>query len=143
MSEEATTPDLAELVRSGYDAIERRDFVSLMGLSAPDAVLEARTAAERFEGRAAIRGFFEDFTSRFEQYEAKLDEIVDLGHGVVFVGNCLTARLPDSHAELRMRDGHVHDWAERMIVRITLDTDIDGARVAAERLARERAQSDG
>ena len=79
----------------------------------------------------------------FTVHEHRKQVPVQLVHGVVFVGNCLTARLPDSHAELRMRDGHVHDWAERMIVRITLDTDIDGARVAAERLARERAQSDG
>jgi hypothetical protein len=79
----------------------------------------------------------------FEQYEAKPDEILDLGHGVVFVANCLTARLPGSHAELRMRDGHVYEWADRVIVRITLDTDIDGARAAAERLAEERAQADG
>jgi ketosteroid isomerase-like protein len=138
MSEEATTLDVVELVRDLYEAADRRDFDAAMSFVAPDAVLEARTLAERFEGRAAIRGFFADFRSMFETYEAKPDEILDLGHGVVFVANRLTARLPGSHAELRMRDGHVYEWEERMIVRITLDTDIDEARAAAERLAKER-----
>jgi ketosteroid isomerase-like protein len=105
MSEESTTPDLVELVRRAYDAIKRRDFDSLVGLYALDAVLEARTVAERFEGRTAIRSLFEDFTSMFEQYDAKPGETLDLGHGVVFVANRLTARLPGSDAELRMLDG--------------------------------------
>jgi hypothetical protein len=95
--------------------------------------------AERFEGRTAIRGFLEDWLGMFEQYETKPDEILELGHGVVFVTNCLTARLPGSDAGLRMRDAHVYEWVERMIVRVTLDTDIDQARAAAERLAEERA----
>jgi ketosteroid isomerase-like protein len=136
--EESTTSDLVELTRSLYEAIERRDLDSWMRLFTPDAVLEARTVAERFEGRTAIRGFLEDWLGMFEQYALKPDEILDLGHGVVFVANCLTARHPASHAELRMRDAHVYEWADRMIVRITLDLDIDEARAAAERLAKER-----
>jgi hypothetical protein len=33
-----------------------------------------------------------------------------------------------------------HDeWEERMVVRVTRDTDVDAARAAAERLAQERA----
>jgi ketosteroid isomerase-like protein len=138
MTEESTTPDLVELTRSLYDAVDRRDLDSWIRLFAPDAVLEATTVAERFEGRTAIRGFLEDWLDMFDQYETKPDEILDLGHSVVFVANRLTARLPGSDAELRMRDAHVYEWAERMVVRITLDTDIDAARAAAERLAASR-----
>jgi len=138
MPEESTTPDLVELTRSLYDAVERRDLDFWIRLFAPDAVLEARTVAERFEGRTAIRGFLEDWLDMFERYETKPDEVLDLGQGVVFVANCLTARLPGSDAELRMRDAHVYEWAERMVVRITLDTDINEARAAAERLAQKR-----
>jgi ketosteroid isomerase-like protein len=39
-------------MRRGYEALNRRDFDAFVSLYAPDAVVEARTVAERFEGRA-------------------------------------------------------------------------------------------
>ena len=109
-----------------------------MALYALDAVLETRKAAQRFEGRAAIRSYLEEFISAFEQLEAKPDEILDLGHGVVFVANRFTARPRGSDAELLMLVGQVYEWEEGMIVRVTFDTDIDAARADAQRLAEER-----
>ena len=138
VSEESGTPTPVELMRRGYEALNRRDFDAFVSFYAPDAVVEARTVAERFEGRAAIRGFIEEFWSAFEQYQAKPDEILDLGHGVVFVTNRVTARLPESDAELQMRDGQVYESEEGMVVRAILDLDVDAARAAAERLAKER-----
>ena len=138
VSQESGTPTPVELMRRGYEALNRRDFDAFVSFYAPDAVVEARTVAERFEGRAAIRGFIEEFWSAFEQYQARPDEILDLGHGVVFVTNRVTARLPESDAELQMRDGQVYEWEEGMVVRAILDLDVDAARAAAERLAKER-----
>jgi ketosteroid isomerase-like protein len=46
MSEEATTPDREALIRRALDAISQGDVEPLLGLLAPDVVLE-RLAQER------------------------------------------------------------------------------------------------
>jgi len=37
-----------------------------------------------FEGRTAIRGFWEDMTVAYEEFASRFEEILDLGNGVVF-----------------------------------------------------------
>ena len=64
MADGPTTPDLVELVRGIYEALKRLDFDAVMALYAPDAVLDATSTADHFEGRAAIRGFIEDWARR-------------------------------------------------------------------------------
>jgi ketosteroid isomerase-like protein len=61
MREEATTPDLAELVRRSLEAANHRDFDVAQSLFAPDAVWEVVSLGTSFEGVAAIRGFVEDW----------------------------------------------------------------------------------
>jgi hypothetical protein len=48
------------------------------------------------------------------------------------------AHLASSGGEVRQRNAVVGEWADGLIVRMTLYTDIDEARAAAERLAKER-----
>jgi ketosteroid isomerase-like protein len=38
-----------------------------------------------FDGVAAIRGFFEDWIGNWEDYRTETEEILDVGHEVVFV----------------------------------------------------------
>ena len=138
MPDESTTPDLVELGGKLFDAASRRDVNAMMSLYAPDAVWEAHPLGEAFEGAAAIRGFLEGWFSSYEAYQAMPEEILDLGSGVVLAVMIHEGRLAGSNSELRVRDAHIYEWAEGMIVRATVYADIDEARAAAERLAQER-----
>jgi len=138
MAEESTTPDLAELARRLLEAVNRLDFDAMVGFCAPDAVWRA-AGGYTFEGRAAIRGFFEDLAGPFDDLHCELEEFIDLGNGVVFSVNILTGHPVGSSGELRVRYASVGVWTEGVIERATDYTDnFDEARTAAERLAAER-----
>src|SRR2546421_9613547 len=83
MSEESTTPDLVERVRRQFEAGNRRDIDAVMSSFAVDAVLEGRALGDIFEGQAAIRAFVEGWFGMYEELEFKLEEVDDLGNGVV------------------------------------------------------------
>ena len=78
MSEESTTPDLVELTRRMFEAANRRDLDAAQSFYAPDAVWDAWEVGT-FEGRAAIRGFWEDWIQAYEKFEIEPEEILDLG----------------------------------------------------------------
>jgi len=84
MPEESTTSDLVELVRRQFEAGNRRDLDAVTSTFAPDAVLDGRALGDHFEGRAAIRSFIEDWFGTYEELEFGLEEVRDLGKGVVF-----------------------------------------------------------
>ena len=138
MPEKSTTPDLVELAREAFEAADCGDFDVFVSIYAPDAVLESMGMGTSFEGVAAIRGFFEDFTSAYEEYGVEPEEILDLGNGVVFGVIVQQGRLVGSSAHVQMRFASVAVFADGVIVRNTLYTDIDEARAAAERLVEAR-----
>jgi ketosteroid isomerase-like protein len=85
MSEESTTPDVVELTRHVLEAANRHDLDALMGSYAPDAVWDLSDAGiGTFEGVAAIRSFVEDWWGTWGDHLMEVEEILDLGHGVVF-----------------------------------------------------------
>ena len=136
MSHESTTPDPVELVRRQFEALNRRDFDGVMSSVAEDAVFEGRFG-DFFEGRAAIRGFVEGWFGMYEELEFRLEEVHELGNGVVFAVVVQEARPADIAGHVRQREGWVYVWVEGLIARFTV-SDIDEARAAAERLAEER-----
>src|SRR6476646_6049143 len=138
MSEESTTPHLVELGRRFVEAGNRRDIDAVMSHFAPNPVWESMGMATRFEGVAAIRGFYEDFIGAYEEYWAEPEEILDLGNGVTFSVIAQQGRFVGSTARVQMRFGAVTTWADGLIKHSTNYTDIDEARAAAERLAEER-----
>jgi uncharacterized protein (TIGR02246 family) len=138
MSEESATPDLVELVRRHFEAGNRRDLDAVTSSFAPDAVLDGRVAGDHFEGRAAIRSFIEDWFGTYEELEFGLEEVRDLGKGVVFAVVTQNGRPVGSAGHLRQREGWVYVWMRGLIERFTTYGDIDEARAAAERLAAER-----
>jgi ketosteroid isomerase-like protein len=138
MAEESTTPDLVELTRRFREAGNRRHLDAMLGFFAPDAVLENAEGLGTFEGKAAIRRFWQDWFASFEELEVEPEERLDLGNGVVFSVVIQKAHLVGSSGEVRQRNAVVTEWADGLIVRMTLYTDIDKARADAERLAEER-----
>ena len=66
MSEESTTPDLAELSRRLNEAVNRGDFDTALAMYTPDAVFDGSPMdGEVIEGRDAIRGFWEDWLGAY------------------------------------------------------------------------------
>jgi ketosteroid isomerase-like protein len=137
MSEESTTPDLVELTRRSFAAANRREWDAVMGFFARNAVWQAKELPV-FEGREAIRGLFEDWLGAYEDAEIDLEEVLDLGKGIVFVITAIEGQLVASTAHMGVRYGAAYRWADDLIVRVASDADIDEARAAAERLAEER-----
>ena len=142
MSQESPTPDPVERVRRLDQAANRRDFDAAVSFYAPDAVWEGRASGMTFEGRTAIRGFFEDMSVAYEEFEWQPEEILDLGNGVTVDVACASGRPVGSTGQVEFRLAIVAVWEEGLIVRATGYGDIDEARAAAERLAEERAQAD-
>ena len=137
MSEASTIPDLVELVRGQFEAVNRRDLDCVTSGFAPDSVFEGRVAGDVFEGRAAIRSFLEEWFGSYEELQFGLEEVRDLGNGIVFAVVIQNGRPVGSAGHLRQREGWVFVWARGLITRLTT-YDIDEARAAAERLAEER-----
>src|SRR5436305_10092375 len=81
-----------ELTRRLVEAIKRLDFDAAVSFYAPDAVWEGRASGMTFEGRTAIRGFWEDMTVAYEEFEWRSEEILDLGNGATFAVACASGR---------------------------------------------------
>jgi ketosteroid isomerase-like protein len=138
MSEESTTPDPRELARGFFEAANNREFDSIPSFYARDAVLDSMAMGASFEGAPAIRGYFEDFISAYEEFQVEPEEILDLGNGVMLTVAFQQGRPVGSSGRVQMRFASVAVLVDGAVVRQTLYTDIDEARAAAERLAKER-----
>ena len=138
MSEESTTPDLVEFTRHSVEAANRGDFDALLRGYAPDAVwdLNPLGGLGTFEGHAAIRGFLEDWFRAWEELDFELEEVSDLGGGVVFAVVIQDGRPVGGDGRVRQREGWVYLWMAGSIVRLTT-SEVDQARAAAERLAEQ------
>ena len=137
MTEEPTTPDPVELVCEQFEAFNRRDLDRIMRNVAEDGVLDGRAAGGLYEGRAAIRGFIEDWWSAFEELHYELEEVSDLGGGVVFAVVSQDGRMVGADGHIRQREGWVYLCVGGLFARLTT-SDVDEGRAAAERLDRER-----
>jgi ketosteroid isomerase-like protein len=138
MPEESTTPDLEEAVRGSVEAFNRHDFDAALQVYGPDAVWDASPMGiSVFEGREAIRGFYEDWHGSYETFDQVIEEFRDLG-GVTFAVLLQRARPRGSSGVVAFRYAAVGIWREGLAERFTVYADIDQARAAAERLAEQR-----
>jgi len=110
MPEESTTPDLVELARRATEAANRRDFDVLMSLFAPDALWESPPLGTSFEGRAAIRGFAEDWMGAYAEWRAEAEELFDLGSGVILAIVRQSGRPVGTVGRIEQREGWVFVW---------------------------------
>ncbi len=139
MAEESTTPDLMELWRQLSQAGHRRDVDGITAFYTRDGVWDMTPIGMgRFEGRAAIRGFMEDWLGSYEEWEREAEELLDLGNGVAFAVWLQRGRPVGSSGEVQLRYAAVLLCDDGKIARVTTYTDVDEARAAAERLAHER-----
>ena len=140
MPEEPATPDLVELVRRAFAAANRRDLDGVVSGFAEDATFDGRALGDHFEGRAAIRSFIEGWFGTYDGLEYGLEEVRDLGNGVVFAVVVQNGRPAGSGGHVRQREGWIFVGARGFVARLTI-LEVDEARAEAERLARERRQA--
>ena len=141
MPEESTTPDPVELTRLAFEAVNQRDIDAVMSFFAPDAVLDGRAAGGLYEGRAAIRGFLDDWIGSYAELRYEVEEFVVLDDGVVLAVVTQEGRPIGGDGQVHQREGWTICWsADGLLVRLTTHTDIDEARAAAERLAESRGR---
>jgi ketosteroid isomerase-like protein len=139
MPDESTTPDVAELIRRSVEAVNERDYDRAMTVFAPGAVWDTSPIGlGAYEGREAVRKFFEDWIGTFEEWEVELEDLRDLGNGVVFYVQVHRARPPGGTGLLELRHGYTATSAHGLVEVVVVQADIDEARAAAERLAEER-----
>ncbi len=140
MSDEPATPDLVELTRRVFEAMNRRDMDAVVSRCLPDCVYDPSPTGQVgvFEGPAAIRGFVEDWSGAFEELRFDFDEVRDLGGEVVLAVVRQVARPAGSTRYVRAHEAYVCQWVGDKTARVTVYLDIDAARAAAQRLAEER-----
>ena len=140
MSKESTTPDLVQLMRKAYEAVNRRDLDldAMMSFYAPDALWESPPLGTRFEGRAAIRGFAEDWMRAYDEFQVEAEELLDLGRGVILAVVRQSGRPVGSTGRVETRMAAISEWVDGKIVRVIVCHDIAAGRAAAERLAESR-----
>jgi ketosteroid isomerase-like protein len=132
-SEESTTPDLVELTRLAFEAVNRRDIDAVMSFFTAHAVLEGRV--EDLFGRASIRGFLEEWLGSFAELRYEVEQL-DVLDGVVLAVVKQEGRPVGVDGQVHQREGWAICWSvDGLIVRLTTHADIDEARGAAERLA--------
>jgi ketosteroid isomerase-like protein len=132
-------PGLVELTQKLSDA---RGVDATMRFYAADAVYDmSKVGLGTFEGRPAIRHFLEDWLGSYEETEDEVQEITEVGDGIVLAVVRETGRPSGSSAESRVHAiyGFVFLWTDWKVTRATVYTDPDEARAAAECLAAERA----
>ncbi len=140
MSEEPTSPDLAERWREGFEAwVNPLNLDAVTSFYAPDAVWEVVGLGLSLAGLTSIRGFMKDWIGAYEEFEIHVEEILDLGKGITFGVFIQEGRPTGSTGRVRYQFAQVNTWVGGMITRSTGYNDVDEARAAAERLAQERA----
>ena len=139
MPEESATPDPVELTRLAFEAVNQRDVGAVTSFFAPDGVLDGRAAGDLYEGRAAIRGFLDDWLASFAELRMEVEELVVLDDGVLLAVVKQEGRPVGVDGQVHQREGWAICWsADGLLVRLTMHTDIDEARAAVERLAESR-----
>jgi hypothetical protein len=138
MPEEPTTPDPVELTRQLIDAGNRRDLDAAMSMYAPGVVWESLDGLGVFEGATAVRGFLSDWLSSYEVLEIELEEVLDMGSGIVFAAGHESGRLLGAVGRVAQRPAFALTWAHGLATHVIASSvDIDRVRAAAERLAEE------
>jgi ketosteroid isomerase-like protein len=113
MPEESTTPDLVDLVRSMFESTDRYfDFDAIAGLAVPEVVWDlSDMGLGIYEGIAACREFIKGSWAIWEDHHHKIEEILDLGTGVVFVALWEDGRPIGSDSRVQARQGDVFEFA--------------------------------
>ncbi len=140
MSEESTSADLVDLVRGFLKSADRGELEESLRFYSADAVFDmSPVGLGVYQGRDAIRRFYEDWLDAYEDSQILVEEVVQLDARIVLAVFRQDARPTGSSHRVRVRTTWVYEWVAGRVVRVTNYPATDEARAAAERLATERA----
>lgn len=143
MSEESTTPDLADAARRRIERVDQDwDLDALAAAWSPDIVWDnSAIGLGVYTGIAAVRKWLAEWWSVWEDHHHRPDQILDLGHGVVCMVMQEDGLISGSEARVERQSVLVSETVDGKVVRYTAYPDIDAARAATEGLAGERGQA--
>lgn len=72
-----------ELIRSGFDAINRRDFDHATSLVSDDFEINSAITNQTYQGPDAVRRVFEDLLAAFGEHQMVIEETIATGDQVV------------------------------------------------------------
>jgi ketosteroid isomerase-like protein len=102
-----------ELIRSAYEAGNRRDWDAMFAHFHPDAEWESDPRVPNagvFRGRDEVRRFIEDQDAPFQSTVAEIERLIPSGDQVVALVK-VTRRMRGSTAEMQVRIAHL--WTLR------------------------------
>ena len=99
-----------EIVRSIYEAFNRRDWDAVFRNQHPDTEQILPPPAGPYVGREEIQGYWEELQTAFDASSAEPEEVFESGDRVVVVVKG-RARPKGSSAEIENRTGHL--WTFR------------------------------
>ena len=139
MSEESPTPYPVDRTHELHRLLNSRDLDAVTDLFAPGSIWDAsRWGLGSHEAPTSLRRFLQDWIGSFDVYELTLEEVQDLGNGIVFAVFFHAADLQGGGGSLRVRSSAVLDWEAGQLVGLTSYRDMNKARATARRLAQER-----
>ena len=139
MAEESTTPDPVARTRRAWETADAADFDGMMSHFGSHPIWDMSSMGLGvYQGVTAVRRFFEDWRGAYEEHATEPEEIVEASDGVTFAVFLQKGRPVGSVGQVTIRYPAVLSWTRGLVKRVTIYTDVDEARAAAERLARER-----
>jgi ketosteroid isomerase-like protein len=142
MGAERATEDVLALTRSVYAALNAGDFETVASMFGETSAWDvSRWGLGTHAGIKAIRRFLDDWFGSLDAYRVEVEEMHDLGGGVVLAIVTQVARQAGSSGLLRVRSAPVYSWVEGRIALVTLYPDIDEGRAAALRAAGPSSQT--
>ena len=126
-------------MRRAFEAANRSDLDAVIRFFASDAVFAGRAVGGPSKGERRSAARSRTGSARTRNLEFKLEDVRDLGNGVLFAVVVQEGVPAGSagHGHFRQREGWVVLWERGLIARLSTH-EIDEARTAAERLAGER-----
>jgi ketosteroid isomerase-like protein len=136
MSQQPPSQDPVELTRRAYERLNSGDFDALLGLFGSESMWDvSRWGLGTHVGPEAVGRFLDDWFGSLEDFEVQIEELEDLGGGVVYVVVVQVAHEGSGRGYLQLRSAPVFVWREGRIASLTIYPDADEGRAAAERAA--------
>ncbi len=128
-----------ERTRASFVSAGARDVDALMGIFRASSVWDVtRWGLGSHTGLTAIRRSLQDWMGVMDEYAVDIEELSDLGSGVILAVAVQRAKPAGSRARLHLRYAPLFLWADGWAERVTHYRDIDEARVAAQLAASTR-----
>jgi ketosteroid isomerase-like protein len=134
----AKTTSALELTRRAFASANGGDYDAMMVFFGPDSFWDAsRWGLGLHAGRTAVRNFFKDWIGAFDTWVADVEEMHDIGNGVVSTVAVQTGETARG-GRIVLQYAAVFVWADGVATQVILYRDLDEARADAQRLAEEQ-----